>query len=55
MRSIFQVTLLVPDYDQAIAFYCQQLDFKVVEDTRIDDLHRWVVIGTDQGCNLVLA
>ena len=55
MQSIFQITLLVPDYDQAIGFYYGKLGFEIIEDTRIDDSHRWVVIGVNGGCNLVLA
>ncbi len=55
MQSIFQITLLVPDHDEAIAFYSGQLGFNLIEDTKIDDQNRWVVVGTDAGCHLVLA
>ena len=27
------VTLVVPDYDEAIAFYCETLGFDLLEDT----------------------
>lgn len=45
-RSILHVTLLVSDYDEAIEFYTQKLDFILVEDTYLPDQDkRWVVIA----------
>ncbi|MCV3736590.1 VOC family protein [Rhizobium sp. TRM96647] len=46
------VTLVVPDYDRAIAFYCGALRFDLVEDTQLPDGKRWVVVrpkGDDNG------
>jgi catechol 2,3-dioxygenase-like lactoylglutathione lyase family enzyme len=37
------VTLLVRDYDEAIAFYVDRLGFELLEDTRPDEEKRWVV------------
>lgn len=55
MQSIFQITLLVPDYDEALSFYVGQLGFELIEDTRINDQIRWVVVGVGNGCALLLA
>ena len=56
-QQIAQIALVVKDYDQAIAFYTQVLDFVLVEDTVMSETKRWVVIappGSD-GCRLLLA
>ena len=56
-QSLFSVTLVVPDYDAAIAFYCGTLGFTLVEDNGLDDEKRWVVVrppGGD-GASLLLA
>ncbi|MFF4604495.1 VOC family protein [Streptomyces sp. NPDC001339] len=39
------VTVVVRDYDEAIAFYVDVLGFELVEDTRVDDGKRWVVVA----------
>lgn len=36
--------LLVRDYDEAITFYTEKLGFTLIEDTRISDTKRWVVV-----------
>ncbi|MEY4751621.1 MAG: hypothetical protein RIQ60_3835 [Pseudomonadota bacterium] len=38
------VSLVVRDYDEAIAFYCDVLGFELVEDTRLEENKRWVVV-----------
>jgi len=43
-QTIARIALVVPDYDAGIAFYCGQLGFDLVEDTRLDDSKRWVVV-----------
>ena len=45
------VTLVVPDYDRAIAFYCGALRFDLVEDTQLPDGKRWVVVRPKEGDN----
>ncbi|MGH3319377.1 MAG: VOC family protein [Streptosporangiaceae bacterium] len=45
MPHLGLVTLVVPDYDEAIAFYVGAMGFRLVEDTRIDDGKRWVVVA----------
>jgi len=47
--------LLVRDYDEAIAFYCDALGFHVVEDSDLRGGKRWVVIGSNVGGALLLA
>ncbi len=49
------VTLLVPDYDAAIAFYCGAMGFVLVEDSDMGGSKRWVVIGGAEGGKLLLA
>ncbi|TXL89264.1 VOC family protein [Streptomyces sp. IB2014 016-6] len=44
MSHIALVTLVVRDYDEAIAFYTGPLDFELVEDTDRGDGSRWVVV-----------
>jgi catechol 2,3-dioxygenase-like lactoylglutathione lyase family enzyme len=38
------VTLVVRDYDEAIAFYVGVLGFELLEDTPLDDAKRWVTV-----------
>ena len=51
------VTVVVRDYDEAIAYYTGQLGFGLVEDTRLDDRKRWVVVRPcgGEGAGLLLA
>lgn len=56
-QHIGQISLVVNDYDEAISFYTQKLHFDLIEDTRLTDQKRWVVIapkGSDK-CRLLLA
>ena len=39
------MTLVVDDYDQAIAFYVDALGFELLEDTPLAVGKRWVVVG----------
>jgi len=57
-QSIFQVALVVRDYDEAIEFYTKKLNFVLVEDTYIPDQDkRWVVVAPpgSTGTTLLLA
>ncbi len=49
MQHISAVTLLVPDYDEAIAFYVGKLGFRLVEDTALSATKRWVVVAPPGG------
>ena len=57
-QSIIHVALVVRDYDEAIAFFCEKLNFTLVEDTyQPEQDKRWVVVkppGSD-GTSLLLA
>lgn len=49
-QTIAQVTLVVRDYDDAIAFYTQKLSFTLVEDTPLpEEQKRWVVVAPPGG------
>jgi catechol 2,3-dioxygenase-like lactoylglutathione lyase family enzyme len=43
-QHISSLTLIVPDYDDAITFYVQKLGFQLVEDVVLSSTKRWVVI-----------
>jgi catechol 2,3-dioxygenase-like lactoylglutathione lyase family enzyme len=49
-------TLVVPDYDAAIAFFCDALGFDLVEDTDLGGGKRWVRVAPHSGgAGLLLA
>ncbi|MEL7297490.1 MAG: VOC family protein [Pseudomonadota bacterium] len=57
-QSIALLALVVRDYDEAIAFYTEKLDFTLLEDTyQPEQDKRWVVIAPpgSAGTNLLLA
>jgi catechol 2,3-dioxygenase-like lactoylglutathione lyase family enzyme len=52
------VALVVRDYDEAVAFFCGKLGFRVLEDTyQPEQDKRWVVVGPpgSAGATLLLA
>ncbi len=56
--SIGHIALVVKDYDEAIAFYTQKLNFQLIEDTyQPEQDKRWVVVSPpgSQGVTLLLA
>ncbi len=57
-QSIVYVALVVKDYDEAIAFYTQKLNFDLIEDTyKPEQDKRWVLVSPpgSQGVSLLLA
>jgi catechol 2,3-dioxygenase-like lactoylglutathione lyase family enzyme len=44
-QHVATVTLLVPGYDEAIAYYVGKLGFKLIEDTVLSATKRWVVVA----------
>lgn len=56
-QHIGYVTLVVRDYDEAIAFYRDQLGFTLCEDTHLAEGKRWVVMAPPGSaeCRLLLA
>jgi uncharacterized glyoxalase superfamily protein PhnB len=56
-QQLALISLVVRNYDEAIRFYVDKLNFRLVEDTRQSDTKRWVVVAPpgSAGCNLLLA
>ncbi len=56
-QQITLISLVVSDYDEAIAFYTGKLHFTLIEDSRLSDEKRWVVVSPpgSNGCGLLLA
>lgn len=55
-QNIFQIALLVDDYDKAIDFYVNKLNFALIEDTVLSETKRWVKVSPKgSGCCLLLA
>ena len=55
-NRIAHIALVVKDYDEAILFYTNKLDFILLEDTKIDETKRWVIIapnGAKESCLLL--
>ena len=57
MQTLGHVALVVREYDEALAFFTRTLNFRVVEDTRLSEDKRWVLIAPpgSQGTSLLLA
>ena len=60
MQWLSQISLVVKDYDEALAFYVGKLGFKVIEDSFVPEQNkRWVVIeppgASGKGARLLLA
>lgn len=56
-QNLHAVTLVVPNYDEAISFYTGKLRFKLLKDIELEGGKRWVLIappGSD-GSALLLA
>ncbi len=56
-QKIGQIALVVKDYDEAIKFYTEKLDFQLIEDTELNDNKRWVIVSPpgNKECCLLLA
>jgi len=56
-QHLAHIALVVSDYDEAIQFYTQKLNFTLVEDSVLSETKRWVLIAppSSDGCNLLLA
>ncbi|MDX6693994.1 MAG: hypothetical protein QOF02_1597 [Blastocatellia bacterium] len=55
-QSIAHIALVVNDYDEAIKFYTEKLDFTLIEDTPQSDTKRWVLVapkGAEECCLLL--
>jgi len=56
-QHIAHFALVVNDYDEAIAFYTGKLHFDLIEDTRLSDTKRWVLVAPKGSteCRILLA
>lgn len=56
-QTLGHVTLVVRDYDEALAFFTQVLNFRLIEDTRLSQDKRWVLVAPpgSGGTSLLLA
>lgn len=56
-QKIALVALVVDDYDKAIEFYTKKLRFDLIEDTKLSDTKRWVIIAPQGSteCSVLLA
>jgi catechol 2,3-dioxygenase-like lactoylglutathione lyase family enzyme len=53
-QQIAHIALVVKDYDEAIAFYTQKLHFILVEDTKLSETKRWVMVAPPGNSNTCL-
>jgi catechol 2,3-dioxygenase-like lactoylglutathione lyase family enzyme len=55
--SIALVSLVVPDYDEAVSYYTSTLGFDLIEDSARESGKRWVVVAPrgGRGASLLLA
>ena len=54
-KHLAHVTVVVRDYDEAIAYYTQKLGFKLVTDVDLGEGKRWVLVAPEGSeCNMVL-
>lgn len=57
-QNLAHIAVVVRDYDEAIQYYSNTLGFKLIEDTVLSDVKRWVMVqpqGASNGCMLLLA
>ena len=56
-QRLAQIAIIVNDYDEAIKFYTEKLNFNLVEDTILSETKRWVVVSPkgENSCMLLLA
>ncbi len=57
MQYLAHIALVVKDYDEAIQFYTQKLGFTLIEDTKLSEEKRWVLIKPPgaKECSILLA
>jgi len=55
-QRLAHIAIVVDDYDEAIRFYTEKLHFNLVEDTRLSETKRWVLVrpnGSNECCLLL--
>ena len=55
-QAIAHIALVVDDYDEAIKFYTEKLDFTLLDDTPQSETKRWVLVAPKgaEECSLLL-
>ena len=48
-QSIGTVTFLVKDYDEAIEYFTEKLQFNLIENTKLSESKRWVLVAPRGG------
>ncbi len=56
-QYLAHIALVVKDYDEAIEFFTEKLHFDLIEDTKLSEAKRWVLIAPkgSTGCQILLA
>ncbi len=56
-QQLANIALVVRDYDEAIEWYTQKVGFKLIEDTKLSETKRWVLVQPPggEGTRLLLA
>lgn len=56
-QHLAHIAIVVDDYDRAIAFYTKKLHFDLIEDTKMSEEKRWVLVRPKgaKECSLLLA
>ncbi|MGG9960720.1 VOC family protein [Ferruginibacter sp. SUN106] len=56
-QRIAHIALVVANYDEAIQFYTEKLGFVLIEDTKLSESKRWVMVAPkgEGQCSLLLA
>ncbi len=54
LQSLAAVTVLVPSYDDGLAFFRDVLGFAVLEDTQFSPTKRWIVVAPSRGAGTAL-
>ena len=56
-QTLALVTVVVRDYDEAIAYYTRALGFRLLEDTQLSDEKRWIRVAPvgSKGAGVLLA
>ncbi|MBK7633303.1 MAG: VOC family protein [Saprospiraceae bacterium] len=56
-QHLAHIAIVVDDYDRAIAFYTKKLHFELIEDTKMSEEKRWVLVRPKgaKECSLLLA
>ena len=55
-QRLAHIAIVVNDYDEAIKFYTEKLHFDLIEDTRLSETKRWVLVrpaGSNECCLLL--